>query len=91
MVGNIAFIVIMGLKEAIWGWKKRVVVKRELKRIARVRKANEVKIMNMAVRFTKKRGKAAPVRAYDDKSQVLKYQRGLVDEIGWGLLSRVNA
>ena len=42
VLGNIAFIVIMGLKEAIWGWKKRVVVKRELKRVSRLKKANEV-------------------------------------------------
>ena len=81
----------MGLKEAIWGLRKRVVVKRELKRIARLRKASVVRTAKMTARYTKKRGKAAAVLAYDGHSPAKKYQRRLADTVGLSLLNRIEA
>ena len=57
VLGNIAFILMMSLKEALWGYKKAQIVKAELKRASKLREETNSGRQQMAKAYLRKRGK----------------------------------
>lgn len=91
VLGNIGFIMFMSIKSAIWGVKKALIVKKELKRVARIRDEDSITRQRRAKRYLKRRGDFVLLDVYENHDSAQKFRLNKnVQKIGLGLMKVMN-